>query len=63
MTLIDKKIINRNASLNKKKEFHSMPEANQILFDALWFLVTKLSKNLQHGIKRILIAYSQRVLK
>lgn len=37
MTLIDKKIINRNASLNKKK-LHSMPEANQILFDALWFL-------------------------
>lgn len=35
MTLIDKKIINRNASLNKKKKFHSMPEANQILFDAL----------------------------
>lgn len=34
MTLIDKKIINRNASLNKKK-FHGMPEANQILFDAL----------------------------
>lgn len=62
MTLIDKKIINRNASLNKKK-LHSMPEANQILFDALWFLVTKLSKNLQHGIKRILITYSQRVLK
>lgn len=34
MTLVDKKIINRNASLNKKN-FHSMPEANQILFDAL----------------------------
>lgn len=54
MTLVDKKIINRNASLNKKN-FHSMPEANQILFDALWFLVTKLSKNLQHVSKEYLL--------
>lgn len=55
MTRIDKKIINRNASLNKKKKLHSMPEANQILFDALWFLVTKLSKNLQHVSKEYLL--------
>lgn len=62
MTLIDKKLINRNASLNKKR-IPRYARGNQILFDALWFLVTKLSKNLQHGIKRILITYSQRVLK
>lgn len=62
MTLIDKKIINRNASLNKKK----IPQYARGKQDSVRCIVIScnlISKNLQHGIKRILITYSQRVLK